>query len=765
MLITCFLWIYSGRLSAQEYPRRSNNYLRQKLTESKPDTNRVKILLALSRNYLFVTGATKTDIDSAFLLMHQALRLANDLKSSRSQGRALLVGALLMNHEGKSDVGLKNAQDALSIFTKINDVGNQAEAYIIIGQHYGTDGPDGDKKIAFYQKAAALFLKVGMKERAASAFLDIGDFKTATKSPGEALEALQHSLSINQSINYKEIQGLYDLMGVNYFRLGDYATAINYGLLAVKTALAVKDSSLQLCTIYGRLGLSYFSAKTYKEANLYYQKALAIAEKYHDKPSIRLITINTISAYYRLNDLQSALRSVQKLEKISKPGDDAEANIHIDYSYVKIYTSMKRFNLAEKYVNRLLSDGEKLNAASELRERVYRGVIFYYQNTNQFERSYPYIVKHGEFCRSNYLSFLINDDELWLFKADSALNKYNSAIRHYQRYKAVNDSLFDEKKTLQVAQLQIQYETAKKDRDIQLKAKDIQILNKKAQLQDARSEQDRVQRNIILIGTLLLALLVIAIYNRYRLKQRSNLLLEQQQSEINEQNHELIQLNCKQTTLIKEKEWLLREIHHRVKNNLQVTMSLLNIQSSVMKNSDALEAIQNSQRRMQAMALIHQKLYQSDNLALIDMSDYIPELVTYLKESFDDGNKIIFELLTPSIKLDIAQAVPLGLILNEAITNAIKYAFPNGGQGKISISIKEGPKTLFTMIVKDNGVGLPHNFNLKNHSSLGMTLMKGLTEQLQGDFEITADKGTIITVIFAGVIMMETEMNSEDPES
>ena len=137
-----------------------------------------------------------------------------------------------------------------------------------------------------------------------------------------------------------------------------------------------------------------------------------------------------------------------------------------------------------------------------------------------------------------------------------------------------------------------------------------------------------------------------------------------------------------------EKEWLLKEIHHRVKNNLQIVISLLNTQSAYVDNEDALLAIQNSQHRMHAMSLIHQKLYQSDNLANIDMSWYIYELISYMRECFDTDNKINFVLDTEKVYLDVAQAVPLGLIINEAISNAIKYAFPADRKGAVKIVLK-----------------------------------------------------------------------------
>jgi two-component sensor histidine kinase len=137
-----------------------------------------------------------------------------------------------------------------------------------------------------------------------------------------------------------------------------------------------------------------------------------------------------------------------------------------------------------------------------------------------------------------------------------------------------------------------------------------------------------------------------------------------------------------------EKEWLMKEIHHRVKNNLQIVISLLSTQSNYIDNDIAYNAIRESQHRMQAISLIYQKLYQSENLARVDIRSYIAELVTYLRESFDTDPRIRFELDIVPLDLEVTRAVPLGLILNEAITNAIKYAFPDERTGKISICLK-----------------------------------------------------------------------------
>lgn len=256
-------------------------------------------------------------------------------------------------------------------------------------------------------------------------------------------------------------------------------------------------------------------------------------------------------------------------------------------------------------------------------------------------------------------------------------------------------------------------------------------------------------------GCIVLALLVALLISYYRLKQQSNSVLKIKEKEISRQN-ELIK------KLQHEKEWMINEIHHRVKNNLQVVISLLNTQSAYLDNKDAILAIQNSQHRMHAMSLIHQKLYQSENLATIDISWYIYELVNYLSDYFDPERKIDFEIDTEKLELDVAQAVPLGLILNEAISNAIKHAFPENEKGKVKISLKKVHTEANELTIADNGVGLPEDFKFENSNSLGMNLMIGLSDQLDGTFDYKNANGLTIIITFIKNEKMGSEYSSQN---
>jgi two-component sensor histidine kinase len=201
--------------------------------------------------------------------------------------------------------------------------------------------------------------------------------------------------------------------------------------------------------------------------------------------------------------------------------------------------------------------------------------------------------------------------------------------------------------------------------------------------------------------------------------------------------------------LLTEKEWLLKEIHHRVKNNLQVVMSLLNSQAASLQDQSALAAIKESQHRVQAMALIHQKLYQSESVARIPMQSYINEVVAYLHDSYDPVQPVRFNLSVEPVELDVTLAVPLGLIINEAITNAFKYAFPDGRPGSITLSLHWLQQARYLLTIKDDGVGLPSNYDPSNSRSLGMTLMHGFSNQLGGELTITSPPGLTISLAFA----------------
>jgi PAS domain S-box-containing protein len=207
---------------------------------------------------------------------------------------------------------------------------------------------------------------------------------------------------------------------------------------------------------------------------------------------------------------------------------------------------------------------------------------------------------------------------------------------------------------------------------------------------------------------------------------------------------------------LKEKEVLLKEIHHRVKNNMQVISSLLHLQSGRINNQDILEMFKESQDRIRSMSLIHERLYQSEDLARIDFSHYIKNLAKHLFQSYRiDPEAVILQTDVRDVSLDINKAIPCGLIINELISNSLKYAFPQvkkaekkkSKKGEIDIQLAaENGKV--SLLVKDNGVGLPEDLDIETARSFGLQLVTTLVNQLNGVIEIKRKPGATFKIIF-----------------
>ncbi|MFQ6041306.1 MAG: histidine kinase dimerization/phosphoacceptor domain -containing protein [Candidatus Poribacteria bacterium] len=204
-------------------------------------------------------------------------------------------------------------------------------------------------------------------------------------------------------------------------------------------------------------------------------------------------------------------------------------------------------------------------------------------------------------------------------------------------------------------------------------------------------------------------------------------------------------------TSLQEKEVLLKEIHHRVKNNMQVIVSLLNLQRRYIKDEKYGEMFRESQNRIRSMALIHEKLYQSENLTNIDFAEYIRSLASTLFQTYEAYGKIALKMNIEDISLSIDSAIPCGLILNELVSNSLKYAFPEGKEGEIKIILRSADENEIELIVSDNGVGIPEDVDIKNTESLGLQLVATLTEnQLDGEMQLNRTEGTEFRIKFKG---------------
>jgi PAS domain S-box-containing protein len=211
-------------------------------------------------------------------------------------------------------------------------------------------------------------------------------------------------------------------------------------------------------------------------------------------------------------------------------------------------------------------------------------------------------------------------------------------------------------------------------------------------------------------------------------------------------------VEMKMRASLQEKEVLLREIHHRVKNNLQVIASLLNIQVSSEPDDEARKSLAESQNRIHSMALVHQMLYQSKDLAQIDAREYLERLVSRLVQGYNVApDRIAVHVSAIPLRLDIDRAIPCGLIVNELVTNALTHAFPDGRKGHVLVLLTEENDRV-TLTVSDDGVGLPPDLDLDRVRSFGLRIASTLAKQLDGSIALTRKHGSTFSVVFPNVV-------------
>jgi PAS domain S-box-containing protein len=200
---------------------------------------------------------------------------------------------------------------------------------------------------------------------------------------------------------------------------------------------------------------------------------------------------------------------------------------------------------------------------------------------------------------------------------------------------------------------------------------------------------------------------------------------------------------------LEEKVVLLKEVHHRVKNNLQIVISLLRLQSVRTQNPDVLDTLQGTGNRIRSMALLHDALYRSENLARVNFAQYIESLCSHLFRAYGSrGGRIKLESHLQEFSVDLDQAVSCGLIINELVSNALKHAFPKGRVGRVMVELQKTPQEQIVLVVADDGVGLSPELDIRQTSTLGHQLVFMMVEKLRGAVEVTRDRGTAFRIAF-----------------
>jgi two-component sensor histidine kinase len=205
----------------------------------------------------------------------------------------------------------------------------------------------------------------------------------------------------------------------------------------------------------------------------------------------------------------------------------------------------------------------------------------------------------------------------------------------------------------------------------------------------------------------------------------------------------------RQTNLLHQRETMLREIHHRVKNNMQVMSSLLSLQSRAASNPETSRMLEENQNRIQSMALLHEILYQSEDLAVVDFAKYLRRMVDHLFRSYGvDNRQIRLHTALDAVSLELDDALPCGLLISEVISNSLKHGFPEGRKGEVRILLRRQSAALVLLMLSDNGVGLPDQLDWTKSRSLGLRLVRVLAQQLRAELDIRSEGGTEVKLVF-----------------
>jgi two-component sensor histidine kinase len=698
----------------------------------------IRLLLVLAEYYINDKDAQPDELLHAYPYLQQANRMGAQLRSRHWMTESGIAQAKYHFRLGEIDKGRDCFYEVIRYHEKMGDKPAQAHWWHELGR-YLPEKNTYALQLYSYGKAKALFREIGNHEELADCLHEQGSLHELHNRMDLAEELYLSQLNLLKSVGLdKDLFASYQRLSAFYQSQNNLDKALRYALLGLEKLKAMKDSA-QLNSIYWTIGDLYHTLGDHAASIRYYKLVLATSPIH----MIRTYTLisKLVDAEIKTNNAAAGLQFLTSFLKTRGEPETVLNKQLVAYLYANCYAAMHNYAAAERYYLKVI----RLNGEVESTEKfwwrnfnsvsgptAYLTIGRFYVDRGQFEKAARFVKNafgYGKLSpthemEARYLSY----------KIDSVAGNHRASFGNYQRFIFLRDSIQRITKDEQFAVLKANFKTAQKEKDIKLLQKEALLRKRQLELK-SRTEKFTYAGIVALIGLLVL------LYNGYRLKQKKNLQLEEHQRTINIKNSSLLRL-------VDEKEWLLKEVHHRVKNNLQIVISLLNSQSAHLKEDVAINAIVESKHRIQAISLLHQRIYQSENMVWIAMSSYIHELVYYLDSSFNLGKRILFYVNVEHIELDLSQAVPIGLILNEAITNSLKYAFPDGREGKIEVELKgAGPQELL-LTITDDGMGIPGQIDIDQVTTFGLKLIRGLSEDLEGSFDLTSTGGTKLSIVF-----------------
>ena len=472
-------------------------------------------------------------------------------------------------------------------------------------------------------------------------------------------------------------------------------------------------------------GHVFMALEEYSSARGDYQKALKYYGEAGDTAGMAYAYEGAGTVNAALNQHARALKSYEKAEKDWSREDLAgRANLWTDMGIS--YTKLEDFKPAEKYFNKSLAYYQKQGEFSGQVRVNYNLGLLYMKKKEVFEAESAFIncVDIGK-RRKRSKDVLLGYHGL--YELNKAEGKFQQALIYHEKYT-------DLEKTVREEEGQVSEGLEK----YYISDANLEAINRQDSFYARKFKNESEEKQLLWIAVLVAGIMLVGFFVLFLKIRKKNRILLLQKRDIESKNDEI-------DVSLREKDLLLKEVHHRVKNNLQLISSLLNLQRHKISDEGTLVVLSESINRIQSISLIHQKFYQSSNLAKVDFKNYLTDLVESQKRLYGNPDRPVrTTVMGKNHFLGLDTAVPLGLIITELITNAFKHAFHLEANPELSIRVDTDD--YLTITVKDNGSGLPPGFSIKNSESLGMEIVEALSEQLYGHVSYHNDHGAVFVV-------------------
>ncbi len=724
MFLSCVLSAFLVLPGKAQVNSSYNNRLLKEFAQSKPDSTRIDYFLQLA-NYYFDKTDLVNHLDSTAFYLKEAQQMNESFPRVDLKNRTALLSARLYCKQHPDADVKKIFLAVIDSFKRSGDLLREQETWVELGMRTELDQQPSAFKITCYQNALLLARQRNDKDAEMSISRDIADFHLQQQQFELSERELFQILKEEKKIRPHHILFTYDLLTALYTQKSDFNKALVYAFKTQKMMETTGDSAYAF-TFHTRLSDIYMLLNKPTEAIKWQKKALNNAI-YTNATGFFSAVSSIVDILLKERKAQEALRFLQQQVAKRKP-TEIEHQRMVQKALGNCYDSLQRYEQAEtNYLERIrLGNAPSFNYFDEAKAYDNFLVGGLHKKFKSYHKAHQYLEASLKIYEKLGIIQNISYIDLWLFEIDSLLGDHVEAIQHLQQSNRLADSIHTLLTNKQLEELQIAYKTDEKD-------KSIKFLETKGKLDQVQLQYARSVRNWIIAGASMLLIIAGLLYRQARVRKKNNKIIKHKNEQLQH--------------LVTEKEWLLKEVHHRVKNNLHTVIGLLESQAAYLED-DALKANEISKHRIYAMSLIHQQLYKAEDIKTIDMSVYLPELVDYLSESFGTERHILFQLDIEALKLGVSQAIPIALIVNEAVTNSIKYAFPSGKPGTIRVSMHQTGEQI-KLVIADDGIGIDPAITEAESTSLGLKLMKGLSEDIEGAIRFTNDKGTRIVVSFS----------------